>query len=209
MVHGNVTGWPATTTRSCGCWENMVSTPLKEKKKKKIEYETLVWSLGASRRWKAEDQSADLPTDHRLSCAAGVRTTRPLPPILLKPLVRIANKREFFFDPRDTVQQRCQPGTSGMRQPSQASLVHLGGLSPYRWARLTDHTFLSANTAWGPYINCSSHPCIPTVQPLLTVLLCHVFKRKSGAWWTPLEADAALMGRDAWWGWDVLEAAHQ
>lgn len=83
------------------------------------------------------------------------------------------------------------------------------GLSPYRWARLTDHTFLSANTAWGPYINRSSHPCIPTVQPLLTVLLCHVFKRKSGAWWTPLEADAALMGRDAWWGWDVLQAAHQ
>lgn len=83
------------------------------------------------------------------------------------------------------------------------------GLSEYRWARPADHTFLSANTAWGAYISCSSHPCIPTVQPLLTVLFCHVFKRKSGAWWTPLEADAALMGRDAWWGWDVLQAAHQ
>lgn len=83
------------------------------------------------------------------------------------------------------------------------------GSSPYRWARLTDHTFLSANTAWGAYINWSSHPCIPTVQLLLTVLLCHVFKRKSGAWWTPLEADAALMGGDAGWGWDVVEATHQ
>lgn len=32
MVHGSVTGWPATTTRSCGCWANMASVPAQQEK---------------------------------------------------------------------------------------------------------------------------------------------------------------------------------
>lgn len=35
-MHGNVTGWPATTTRSCGCWENMASAPWEQKKRGKV-----------------------------------------------------------------------------------------------------------------------------------------------------------------------------
>lgn len=116
-------------------------------------------------------------------------------------------KRGFLLDPAGAIQRR----RPAQHRRNETAITNQPGslMKDYRWARLADHTFLSANTAWGAYINCSSHPCIPTVQPLLTVLLCHVLKRKSGAWWTPLEADAALMGRDAWWGWDVLQAAQQ
>lgn len=124
----------------------------------------------------------------------------PLPPISLKPLVRVMWKKKkknpykrctFFYnswygDKMLYMHQRCQCSATteaqAKRQPSQLSLVHLWKMSPYRWARLVhtaaDHTFLSANTARVAYINSSSHPCIPTVQLPLAALLCRVFRRK-------------------------------
>lgn len=162
MVQGNVTGWPATTTRSCGCWENIGSTPLKKEKKIKIKCETLVGSFSASRRWKAGDQSTDLPTHHRLSCASGARTPRPLPPILLKPLVKMVNKKRIPPGSwRSNPAEEASPASAEWDSHHKPAWFTYEGLSAYRWP--------------GSQI---THSCLPTLLEghTLTAARTHVFQ---------------------------------
>lgn len=126
MVHGNVTGWPATTTRSCGCWENMVSTPLKQEKKRFNGRRWMAFqSMQEMKGWRSKRGL------YPETVAAGAKTTRPLPPISLKPLVSIANKRRFLLHPGGS-----GAGPAPVQRDSHHALTCFiyKALSPYRWA---------------------------------------------------------------------------
>lgn len=115
-MHGNVTGWPATTTRSCGCWENMASTPDKEQTKKgqvssnllKSQHYFNITKKGEHWKFKIKEESKCIFNKHQLLTPRVLNeekndrkcTICPFPPISLKPLVKVRLKETLKGDLR-------------------------------------------------------------------------------------------------------------